>query len=115
DNTSEFSADLDYVWFTINGNQNYQTQLVAPGSNVSATKGNTPSRLNITTAKLDYSKRFKQFLLESGVKTAINKTNNLADYFFYDNNNWQPDLSRSNHFLYNEKISAAYAMVDAEK
>jgi iron complex outermembrane receptor protein len=115
DDKSELTADLDYVRFAINGNQNYQTQLVAPGSTVSATKGNTPSRLNIVTAKVDYSRRFKSFLLESGLKTAINKTDNLADYYYYDNNNWQPDLSRSNHFLYDEKISAAYASVDAEK
>ncbi|MEI9946618.1 MAG: outer membrane beta-barrel protein [Chitinophagaceae bacterium] len=115
--TSEVTVDLDYVKFNINGDQNYRTQLVAPGSIASATKGNIPSRLNIVTAKVDYSKRFKQFLLESGLKTAINKTDNLADYYYYDNNNnsWQPDLSRSNHFLYNEKISAAYASIDAEK
>jgi len=115
DESSELSVDLDYVKFTINGDENYQTQLVAPGSTVSATKGNTPSRLNIVTAKVDYSQRFKQLLLESGLKTAINKTDNLADYYYYDNNNWLPDLSRSNHFLYNEKISAAYTSVDAEK
>lgn len=114
--TSEITADLDYVKFNINGDQNYQTQLVAPGSTISATNGNTPSRLDIVTAKIDYSKRFKKFLLESGLKTAINKTDNLADYYYSDNNNtWQPDLSRSNHFLYDEKISAAYASVDIEK
>ena len=40
----------------------------------------------------------------------------LAEYFFRDNGNaWQPDLSRSNHFLYDESISATYASVDAEK
>jgi iron complex outermembrane receptor protein len=113
--SGELTADLDYVRFAINGDQNYETQLVMPGSIKLATKGNIPSRLNIVTAKVDYSRRFKQFLLESGLKTAINKTNNLADYYFYDNNNWRPDLSRSNHFLYDEKISAAYTSVDAEK
>jgi hypothetical protein len=115
DESSELSADLDYVKFAINGDQEYQTQLVAPGSTILATKGNTPSRLNIVTAKVDYSKRFSQLLLETGLKTAINKTDNLAEYYYSDNNNWQPDLSRSNHFLYDEKISAAYASVDAEK
>jgi hypothetical protein len=113
--SSDLTVDLDYVRFIINGDQNYQTQLVAPGSDISATKGNTPSRLNIVTAKVDYSRRFKKFLLESGLKTAINKTDNLADYYYYDNNDWRPDLSRSNHFLYNEKISAVYASVDAEQ
>lgn len=113
--TSELTADLDYVSFTINGDQNYQTQLVSPGSDIAATQGNTPSKLNIFSAKTDYSKRFKKFLLETGLKTAFNKTDNVAAYYFNDNNNWQPDLSRSNHFLYNESISAAYASIDAEK
>ncbi|MFM6926552.1 MAG: outer membrane beta-barrel protein, partial [Ferruginibacter sp.] len=114
--SSELLADLDYVSFTINGDQQYQTQLIAPGNDIEATKGNIPSRLKIFTAKLDYSKRFKKLLLESGVKTALNRTDNLAEYYFKDNSNaWQPDLSRSNHFLYNETISAAYASVDAEK
>lgn len=114
--SSELSADLDYVNFTINGDQNYQTQLVAPGSKVQGTKGNIPSKLSIITAKVDYTKRYKKFVLETGLKTAFSKTDNLAEYYFTDNNNaWQPDLSRSNHFLYNESISAAYASVDVEK
>jgi hypothetical protein len=114
--TSELAVDLDYVNFTINGDQQYQTHLVAPGSDIEATKGNIPSKLNIFSAKADYSKRYKKFLLETGLKTAINKTDNLAEYYFAINNNpWQADLRRSNHFLYNETISAAYASVDAEK
>ncbi len=113
---SELSADLDYVRFNITGDQQYQTQLLAPGSDIAATKGNTPSELHIITFKTDYSKHYKKFLLETGLKTAINKTDNLTTYYFLDNNNtWQPDLGRSNHFLYDETISAAYASVDAEK
>jgi hypothetical protein len=113
--TSELAVDLDYVNFTINGDQQYQTQLVATGSDIEVTKGNIPSKLNIFTVKADYSKRYKTFLLETGLKTAINKTDNLAEYYLALNNNpWQADLRRSNHFLYNETISAAYASVDAE-
>ena len=115
DATSELTADLDYVRFNINNDQEYQTQLVAPGADVAATKGTIPSRLHIITLKLDYSKRFNQWLLETGLKTAVNKTDNLADYYYLYNSSWLPDLSRSNHFLYNEKISAAYASADAEK
>ena len=115
DASSEISADLDYVRFNIHNDQRYQTQLVKAGSPVYITEGNIPSKLNIVTVKLDYSKHFKGFVLETGLKTAINKTDNLADYYFYDNNVRKPDLSRSNHFLYNENISAAYASLDAEK
>jgi iron complex outermembrane receptor protein len=113
--TTELSFDVDYVKFNIANDQHYQTQLLVPGSPVLTTKGNTPSKLDIVTLKADYSKRFNSFLLETGVKTAINKTDNLAEYFQLDNSRWLPDLSRTNHFLYNEKISAAYASMDAEK
>ena len=112
---SEITADIDYVRFRINTDQNYQTQLAAAGSEIQATRGDTRSKLEIITVKTDYTHRFNSFVLEAGLKTAINKTNNLAEYYYADNNNWQPDLSRSNNFLYNENISAAYASVDAEK
>lgn len=113
---SELAVDLDYVDFSIKGDQQYQTQLSTPGSDIEATKGNIPSKLKIFTAKADYSKRFKKFLLETGLKTAFNKTDNLAEYYLTTNNDpWQPDLRRSNHFLYNETISAAYANVDVQK
>jgi hypothetical protein len=115
DEHSELTADLDYVRFTINAGQNYQTQLATPGSQILATKGNFPSKLDIITAKADYSRRFSKFVLETGLKTAINKTDNLAEFYYHDGSHWQPDLSRSNHFLYDERISAAYASLDAKK
>jgi hypothetical protein len=115
DEKSEITADIDYVRFTIHSDQDYQTQLSTPGSDILATKGNFPSKLDIVTARVDYARRFSKFLLETGLKTAINKTDNLADFSYYDGASWQPDLSRSNHFLYDERISAAYASIDAEK
>jgi hypothetical protein len=115
DAASEISADLDYVRFSINNEQSYQTQLAAAGSKVYVTEGNIPSQLHIVTVKADYTRHFKTFVLETGLKTALNKTDNLADYYYYDGSNRLPDLGRSNHFLYDEKISAAYASVDAEQ
>ncbi len=115
DAKSEISADLDFVKFNINGDQNYQTQVELPGSIIEATKGNIPSRLTIITFRSDYSKQFKKILLESGVKSASTKTDNLAEYYFFDNTNWQPDLGRSNHFLYNENITALYSSLDAKQ
>lgn len=112
---TEIDFDLDYVRFNIAGDQNYQTQLQAPGSSVHATKGNTPSKLNILSFKADYTKRFNSVTLETGLKTAINKTDNLANYYSFEANTWKPDLSRSNHFLYDERISAAYTSADAVK
>ena len=113
--SSEVSADVDYIKFNINGDQYFQTQLDAVGSAVNITKGDIPSSLNIFTAKVDYSMRFKKILWESGLKTAITNTDNLAEYYYYDGSIFQDDLSRSNHFLYDEKIHSAYSSVDMEK
>lgn len=111
---SEITADIDFIRFDVAGGQDFQTQLDVPGSEVQATRGNIPSRLDIFAAKIDYSKKIKQFLVEAGVKTASTNTDNLAEYDYYDGNTWQNDLGRSNHFLYDEKIHAAYGSVDAE-
>ena len=113
-NSSELSGDIDIIGFDIKGDQNFQTQLDMPGSVVQITRGNIPSSLDIITAKLDYFKRFKQVLWEAGFKTASTKTDNLAQYYFYDGSVWVDDLSRSNHFLYDEKINSVYSSVDAE-
>ncbi|HUR64750.1 MAG TPA: outer membrane beta-barrel protein [Chitinophagaceae bacterium] len=111
---AELSADIDLIKFNITGDQHFQTQLSAPGSIAQATKGDIPSDLNIFTAKLDYSRRFKKFLWEAGLKTASTATDNLAQYYFNDGTGWQEDLSRSNHFLYDEKIHSVYSSIDAE-
>ena len=115
DATSDIAADVDIIHFDINGDQYFQTQVLSPGSPVQATKGQTPSALKIFTAKTDYSKRFKTITLEAGLKTAHTKTDNLAEYFYHDGTSWQADLSRSNHFLYDENIHAAYTSLDKEK
>ncbi|MEO6613164.1 MAG: outer membrane beta-barrel protein [Chitinophagaceae bacterium] len=112
---SEILADIDFIKFTISGGQSFQTQLSTPGSPVQATRGNIPSELEIFTAKLDYSKRFRNFLWESGIKSANTRTDNTAQYYFNNGNGWQDDLSRSNHFLYDERIHSLYSSIDAEK
>ena len=111
---SEISTDIDIIKFNLIGEQHFQTQLDAPGSVIQATKGNVPSTLNIVTAKVDYSKRFNHLLWEVGLKTASTKTDNLAQYYYYDGNSWQDDLSRSNHFLYDENIHSFYSSVDKQ-
>ena len=115
DNNTEILADVDFIKFDIAGDQYFQTQLDTPGSTVVATRGDLPSTLNIFTAKLDYTKRVRNVLWETGVKTARTNTDNLTQYYFYDGNTWQDDLSRSNHFLYDERIHSAYGSMDVEK
>ncbi|HEX7846828.1 MAG TPA: outer membrane beta-barrel protein [Chitinophagaceae bacterium] len=113
-NGAEISADVDVINFDITGDQYFQTQLSAPGSVAQLTKGNIPSELNIFAAKIDYSRRFKRVLWEAGAKTASTNTDNLAEYYFNNGSGWEDDLSRSNHFLYDEKIHSVYSSIDME-
>ena len=115
DANTEILADVDLIKFDITGDQYFQTKVDAPGSVALATKGDLPSDLKIFTAKFDYSKRAKNILWEAGLKTARTKTDNLTQYYFNDGTTWKDDLSRSNHFLYDEKIHSAYASMDVEK
>jgi iron complex outermembrane receptor protein len=113
-NKDVLSADIDLIRFEIDGGQFFETQLSTPGSPTSATLGNIPSTLDIFTAKMDYTKTFKQFVWEGGLKTAHTKTNNLAEYSFNNGSGWFDDLSRSNHFLYDEEINSVYSSISAD-
>ena len=45
--------------------------------------------------------------MEAGIKSSYVKTNNLVDYEYFANSKWNLD-NRSNHFIYEENINAAY-------
>lgn len=41
-------------------------------------------------------------------------TDNFASYFTLENEQWQPDYTKTNHFIYSKTIQAAYANVNKE-
>lgn len=107
DANRELTADVDFIKYDIVTDQYFENKLLAPGSVAEASKGNIPSKLDIFSAKVDYSQRFGSLLWESGWKTSRVNTDNLAQYYFLQGT-WQEDLGKSNHFLYLENIHALY-------
>lgn len=110
----ELSADVDYAYYNNKGNNNLNTQSFDPNDikdgNPVKLLGNIPSQINIYSAKLDYVHPFKSGLkLETGVKTSYVHTNNQVSYL-RDNGSGPSVDDRSNHFIYNENINAAYAI-----
>jgi outer membrane receptor protein involved in Fe transport len=111
----EISADADYAYFNNRSNNNLNTQSftandIKNGQDINLT-GHIPSRIKIYSAKLDYVHPFKSGLkLESGVKTSFVNTDNQIEYIRNSGNGWSYD-DRSNHFVYDENINAAYAIV----
>ncbi|RZK66433.1 MAG: TonB-dependent receptor, partial [Pedobacter sp.] len=55
-----------------------------------------------------------QLKFESGLKTSYATTDNEAGYFNTVNQTTTPDYNKSNHFLFRERISAAYLNLNKE-
>ncbi|HEV7782888.1 MAG TPA: outer membrane beta-barrel family protein, partial [Chitinophagaceae bacterium] len=60
------------------------------------------------TFKTDYTHPIKGGRFEAGLKFSFVKNDNGVAYENYRNGKWEPDLIRSNHFIYDENINAAY-------
>ena len=110
----EITADADYVWYGSQQRQtsdNYTTYPGHPEANSFLLKAFLPSDIKIYSMKVDYIHPFsKTFKMEAGLKTSYVTTDNDAQYKNRDDKNedWKIDQRRSNHFIYDENINAAY-------
>jgi outer membrane receptor protein involved in Fe transport len=65
--------------------------------------------INITTAKIDYVHPLKNNAkLEAGLKYSKVVSDNNLEFDSLKNSAWQRDFTRSNRFVYNENVNAAY-------
>lgn len=71
--------------------------------------GNLPQDINIYSAKMDYLHPLKNGAkFEAGVKTSFVRTDNNAVYDSINYGVRVRDIGRSNHFIYEENVNAAY-------
>lgn len=106
--SSELTADADFIQYRIRTNQLVTNSLIFPRSNSDTTRGWIPSTIQIFSAKTDYTKQLKNFKFSTGIKISRVSTNNLANYEINYGTQWQPDYGKSNQFLYDERIQAAF-------
>jgi len=109
----ELSFDLDYSKFNNNSNAQYNTDFFLENGNLQhaplALLNQTPSVINIKTAKADYTKNFKKIVkLEAGFKLSDVKTDNDLQAQKQAGNGFINDTSRTNRFVYSEKVNAGY-------
>lgn len=107
-----FTTDLDFVTYSTEIDQFYINDTYQPnGTNTShfTQNGSIPSDIKIYAFKSDYTTPLKgDARLDFGVKASLTKTDNDAVYTKTENNITQPDNNLSNHFFYDEVITAAY-------
>lgn len=119
---SEITADADYYTYKNKGAQTLNNTIYnTDGSVFQPThpdalpnpyqlRGHLPSDIDVYSFKSDYLLRLKnEASFEAGIKVSYVKTDNDAQYTFYDavQKIWRVD-ARSNRFQYDENINAAY-------
>lgn len=108
----EIAADIDYLDYKTSTSQYFENRLNVAGSVPEATKGDLPATIRILSAKMDYSQTVGRVLVETGWKSSRVATDNIADYYYRQNNSWVDDYNRSNNFLYTEYIHALYVKAE---
>ena len=105
---SELLVDVDFFRYSIVSDQLFDNQLLFPTTYTEASRAYIPSRINIVSGKADYSRQVGDVKVEGGWKSSRITTDNKATYENKDGQTWEPDLDKTNHFLYNENIHALY-------
>lgn len=101
----EYHQTSDNYLFDNNGNLINSPDQINPY----LTTGNLPSLIKIYSVKADYSDMLNAHTkIETGWKSSFIKTDNNAQYEYFENGNWKNNEKESNHFLYKEYINGAY-------
>jgi outer membrane receptor protein involved in Fe transport len=114
----EITADFDYVTYSNLTDMNLTTDIYNGSLQYlysSALRGTIPSNINIYSFRTDFTRPIHNGRIEAGLKTSMVRNDNLVDY---ENRNgsgqWVQDNIRSNHFIYEENINAAYVNVNRQ-
>ncbi|WP_316827191.1 outer membrane beta-barrel protein [Pedobacter miscanthi] len=115
----EFAIDLDYVQYHSEENTLYQNfffdQNGLTFKSPAIFRNATPSFIKIKAAKIDYTLPLNASTkLDMGLKSSWVSTDNDFQFKNLVGTDWKNDIKRSNHFIYDENINAAYASLKHE-
>lgn len=110
---SELTADLDYSQYGSKNNpimiNSYFDGFGSPSTVADTLLGGLPQDIKIYSGRVDYLKSLKKGgRFEAGLKSSYVKTDNDAVYDSILNGQLVHDFNRSNYFIYEENINAAY-------
>jgi ferric enterobactin receptor len=109
----ELTADVDFAHYETHRLQNLATTYIVPVIAPTVLAGDLNGGLNITSFKADYVHSLpNQARLEGGIKTSWVNSDN--DVLFTNLIEGQAiiDTGKTNHFRYNENITAAYITIN---
>lgn len=100
DKGREFSMEINQVRYLMDGTQRFNSK--QPFEYVLDT------RIRTRSVNIDYIHPLKGGKLEAGIKSSFMNNDNDNRYFDIQENGPVPDWLKTNHFLYEENINAAY-------
>lgn len=108
----EFSTDVDYAIYKREAN-NYQPNLYLSGDKADTLFENnyrmlTPTDISIMSVKMDYAQLLWGGKLSMGIKSSLVNTDNTFEFYDVGDGVETINENRSNTFLYQENINAAY-------
>lgn len=108
----KLTLDLDWSTFKNRSNMNYTYRTERPNGDLfkpeEHERSNMPTDIDIYVGKLDYVKPLKNGGLEAGLKYSKVKSDNNMVFDKLIGDTWQNVISKSNLFIYDEQIAAAY-------
>jgi hypothetical protein len=109
----EITGDLDFISFNATTELNMVNAYPYANGNGSMMPdtliGYLPQNIKVYSGRVDYVHPLsKNARIEAGFKSSIVRTDNNAKYDSVQNGMMVPDVNRSNHFIYEENINAAY-------
>lgn len=111
-NGKELTFNANYFNYNKKWDDQFVTRSYKPDSTEylppSLLRDNSPADNTVKTFTADYEQPTKTGNWEAGLKAAISKTDNNVLWEYESGGNWKTDLGKTNHFIYNEKIYAAY-------
>ncbi|WP_316847559.1 outer membrane beta-barrel protein [Pedobacter psychrodurus] len=115
----ELSIDLDYAKYHSEENTIYQNSFFDQNGSMYKSpaifRNATPSFITIKAAKIDYALPLNTTTkLAVGLKSSWVNTDNDFQFENLIGTDWKNDVGRSNHFIYDENINAAYATLKHE-
>jgi len=110
----ELTSDVDFARHRMDNHSNMVNSYTnAAGSSfrkADSLKGLLPQQIDVYSARVDYLHPIKKDMrFEAGLKSSVVRTDNNAIYDSIQYGQVIRDIGRSNHFVYEENINAAYA------
>ncbi|MBK1438514.1 TonB-dependent receptor [Parapedobacter sp. ISTM3] len=114
-NGRKLVADVDVSRFSNRNDADYNNTFYLPSGDIKGqpllSRSNMPTIINIRVAKVDYTHPFgkgNKNKIETGMKYSNVSSDNDMRFENQVGGVWQNDVGRTNHFLYEEQVAAAY-------